>query len=77
VVVLIDENVPDAVAQFLQRRGHVVHYVRHELALGTSDKDVARHANDLGGIVVTWNYKDFAPCVAACQPVKVIELPAH
>ena len=59
MLLLIDENVPDSVAQFFRERGHDVRLVRDLFLPGTADPVIASVGNDLGAIIVTWNHKDF------------------
>ena len=42
---LIDEDVPESVAQFLRSRGHIIHYVR-ELSLAGSPDHIVAAAGD-------------------------------
>lgn len=56
---LIDENVPESVAGFLRSRGHDVALVRDELTAGVPDSVVAKVAEEMQCIIVTWNVKDF------------------
>ncbi len=59
MLLLIDENVPDAAARFFRDRGHDVRLVRDLFAPGTLDPIIAAAGDELGAIVVTWNRKDF------------------
>ena len=56
---LVDENVPDSVAQFFKERGHTVTLVRDILPRGTPDQIVALVGDELRAVIVTWNHKDF------------------
>jgi predicted nuclease of predicted toxin-antitoxin system len=58
MTLLIDENVPNSVAQFFIDRGHSVSYVRDVLPAGTPDPVIARIGDRLSAIVVTWD-RDF------------------
>jgi predicted nuclease of predicted toxin-antitoxin system len=58
MVLLIDENVPNSVAQLFIERGHDVHFVRDLLPAGTPDPVVAAVGDSLSAIVVTWD-RDF------------------
>jgi predicted nuclease of predicted toxin-antitoxin system len=55
---LIDENVPNSVAEFFISRGHEIQYVREVLAGGTPDPLIAKVGDSLSAIVVTWD-RDF------------------
>jgi hypothetical protein len=59
MVVVTDEMVPDSIGNFLQSRHHKVYRVRDHLKEGTPDAGVARFANQVGAIVITWNVRDF------------------
>jgi predicted nuclease of predicted toxin-antitoxin system len=59
MLLLIDENVPDSVAEFFRERGHDVRLVRELLPAGTADPVIATLGDEWGAIVVTWNHKDF------------------
>jgi len=58
MLLLIDENVPESVTDFLRARGHDVRLVREVLPAGTADPILARIGDELEAIVVTWD-KDF------------------
>ena len=55
---LIDENVPNSVAEFFAARGHHVQFVRDMLPAGTPDPVVASIGDRLAAVVVTWD-RDF------------------
>ncbi|MGH2633105.1 MAG: DUF5615 family PIN-like protein [Tepidiformaceae bacterium] len=55
---LIDENVPDSVSDFLRDRGHDVDLVRDRLGQMTPDEYIAWVGDELGAVVVTMD-KDF------------------
>jgi predicted nuclease of predicted toxin-antitoxin system len=56
---LIDEDVPESVAQYLRERGHIIHYVRELSLAGSPDPIVAAAGDRLGAVIVTWNTRDF------------------
>ena len=58
MLLLIDENVPNSVAEFFASRGHDVRYVRDILPGGTPDPVIATIGHRLSAIVVTWD-RDF------------------
>jgi predicted nuclease of predicted toxin-antitoxin system len=58
MVLLIDENVPNSVAEFLVARGHDVRFVRDLFPAGTPDPVIARIGDRLSAVVVTWD-RDF------------------
>ncbi len=60
---LIDEDVPLAVAEYIQRREHEARQSRDDLVRGSYDWVLAdyAHANNL--IVVTWNHRHFAKLI--------------
>src|SRR4029079_10197864 len=55
---LLDENVPNSVGEFLEARGHHVDLVRDSLGQMTPDEVIAWVGNNLSAIVVTID-KDF------------------
>ncbi len=57
---LIDEDVPLAVAEYIQNRGHEAIQAREVLVRGSHDWVLANHAHANKLIVVTWNHKHFA-----------------
>lgn len=59
MLLLIDENVPNSVVEFLRQRGHDTRHVRDLFPNGTPDPIIATLGDELGAIVVTWNHKDF------------------
>lgn len=65
MTLLIDENVPNSVAEFFAGRGHHVSYVRDVLPAGTPDPVVARIGDRLSAIVVTWD-RDFEASSGVC-----------
>lgn len=56
---LIDEDVPQSVADFFRDRGHEVILVRDVLLPGTPDAAIAAIGDEIEAIVVTWNHRDF------------------
>ena len=56
---LIDEDVPQSVADLFVERGHEVILVRDILLPGTPDPVIAAMGDEMEAIVVTWNQKDF------------------
>ena len=62
MLLLIDENVPNSVAEFFQQRGHDVQFVRDVLPAGSPDPVVAKVGDRLSAIVVTWD-RDFETIV--------------
>ena len=58
MLLLIDENVPQSVAEFLARRGHEVRYVQKLFPRGTPDPVIAAMGDRLSAIIVTWD-RDF------------------
>jgi predicted nuclease of predicted toxin-antitoxin system len=59
VLFLVDENVPESIAEFLRVRGHRVLSARDELASGAPDPVIMASADAVGAVVVTWNRKHF------------------
>jgi predicted nuclease of predicted toxin-antitoxin system len=59
VRLLIDEDVPQSVVDFLQERGHEAILVREILLPGAADPVIAAIGDELEAIIVTWNQKDF------------------
>ena len=62
MLLLIDENVPDSVAQLFVERGHDVRYVRDLFPAGTPDPVIATIGDRLAAVVVTWD-RDFESLV--------------
>lgn len=60
---LIDENVPDSVAQFFFERGHEIVFARDLLPRGTPDQVIAVLGNELDSIIVSWD-QDFLGLVS-------------
>lgn len=58
MLLLIDENVPDSVAELFASRGHDVRLVRDLFPAGTPDPVIATIGDRLSAIVVTWD-RDF------------------
>ena len=63
MLLLIDENVPNSVAEYLASRGHEVRYVRDLFPGGTPDPVIATMGNRLSAIIVTWD-RDFEKLVS-------------
>ena len=55
---LIDENVPNSVAEVFAARGHTVEFVRDLFPAGSPDPVIAAIGDRLSAIVVTWD-RDF------------------
>jgi predicted nuclease of predicted toxin-antitoxin system len=64
MLLLIDENVPNSVAEFFRERSHDVRLVRDLFPGGTPDPVIAVAGDELGAIVVTWNHRDFKKLAA-------------
>src|SRR5438132_9430820 len=62
MLLLIDENVPNSVAQLFAERGHDVRFVRDLFPAGTPDPVIAAIGDRLSAIVVTWD-RDFETLV--------------
>ena len=58
MLLLIDENVPNSVAELFASRGHDVRFVRDMFPAGTPDPVIATIGDRLSAIVVTWD-RDF------------------
>lgn len=59
MLLLIDEDVPESVVEFLRERGHEILYARNLTGSGAKDPVVARIGDEATAIIVTWNQKDF------------------
>jgi predicted nuclease of predicted toxin-antitoxin system len=62
MLLLIDENVPNSVAEIFASRGHEVRFVRDLFPAGTPDPVIATIGERLSAIVVTWD-RDFEQLV--------------
>jgi predicted nuclease of predicted toxin-antitoxin system len=62
VLLLVDENVPQSVADFFAARGHQVKQVGDILPAATPDPVIAAVGDQMSAIVVTWD-KDFESLV--------------
>ncbi|MGI8857692.1 MAG: DUF5615 family PIN-like protein [Thermomicrobiales bacterium] len=62
MLLLVDENVPDSVSNFLRSRGHDVRLVRDLFPRGIPDPVIAARGNEFSAIVVTVD-KDFESIV--------------
>jgi predicted nuclease of predicted toxin-antitoxin system len=62
MLLLVDENVPNSVAEFFASRGHDVQFVRELFPAGTPDPVIATIGDHLSAIVVTWD-RDFETLV--------------
>lgn len=63
MLLLIDENVPNSVADFFSDRGHDVRFVRDIFPGGTPDPVIAIMGDRLSAIVVTWD-RDFEKLIS-------------
>jgi|SRR5260370_29131324 hypothetical protein len=59
MLLLIDENVPNSVAELFRERSHDVRFVADLFPSGTPDSAIAMAGDEMGAIVVTWNQRDF------------------
>ncbi len=64
MLLLIDEHVPDSITKLLRNRGHDVRLVRDSGLKGEVDPLIAKAANEIGAIVVTFNHRHFATLIA-------------
>lgn len=60
---LIDENVPQSVADFFAERGHIVEYVKDLFPARSPDPVIATIGDQMSAIVVTWD-RDFEQLVS-------------
>ncbi len=56
MLLLIDENVPNSVAELFRARGHDVRFVRDLFPAGSPDPVIATIGDRLSAIVVTWDH---------------------
>ena len=63
MLLLIDEGVPNSVAEYLASRDHEVRYVRELFPGGIPDPVIATIGDKLSAIVVSWD-KDFEALVS-------------
>lgn len=68
MLVLVDEDVPQSVAEFLAGREHQTEFVREVLVPGSADILVARWADDHGAVVATCNLRHFRRLIARVPP---------
>ena len=68
ITFLVDENVPESVAEFLRGRGHTVYHVRDLCLAGSPDPIIAAAGDRLDAVVVTWNHRDFKKIVSRIPP---------
>lgn len=54
----LDQNVPDSIGRYLQKRGHSVFRLRHHIPDNSPDPAVAMTALTAGRILVSWD-RDF------------------
>lgn len=62
MILIIDENVPQTVAEFFRGRGHSVIPIRDFLGRGAPDAAIARFSDEAMAVVVTWD-RDFKQIV--------------
>jgi hypothetical protein len=53
VVLIVDENAPDAIADFFVSHGYTAYLVRERFGAGTPDRVIARAASEMSAVVVT------------------------
>jgi hypothetical protein len=54
-VLIIDENAPDAIANFFITQGYTAYLVRDRFGAGTPDRVIARAASEMRAVVVTYD----------------------
>ena len=59
MLLLIDETVPNSVAELFRERSHDVRFVPDLFPSGTPDPAIAMAGDEMGAILVTWNHRDF------------------
>ena len=69
MVVLADEHVDPEIIRFLHDRGHDARSVRRTPLRGQPDEALAEAADQLGGIVLTWNHRDFSQLISRRPPL--------
>jgi hypothetical protein len=68
LLLVIDVNVPERLTEAFVDRGHSTVIVRRMIGGRALDKKVAALADELGGVVVTWD-KDFTQIIARTSRV--------
>lgn len=72
---LIDEDVPQAVSEFLRERGHNVQMVRGSPLEREADAVLAKAVIEARGIVVTWNHRHFSQLIDRRPPLNYTRFP--
>ena len=72
---LIDEDVPQAVLEFLRGRGHDVQLAREPPLASADDEAVARAASAVQAIVVTWNHRHYSQLISRVPPLNYLRFP--
>jgi hypothetical protein len=72
---LLDEHAPNVLAEFLADRGHEVYFARERVPAGAHDRLIVAAANQLGAIVITWNFKHFRRLITRDNPQTLREFP--
>jgi Domain of unknown function (DUF5615) len=75
VTALTDEDVPDALGDFLRDRGYGVVLVRDTFGVGTPDHVIARAASERGLLVYTFNRRHFLNFARRISPYGALTHP--
>lgn len=75
MLIITDEDVPAAVAQFLASRSHQVMLARDHFLPGTSDPVITQAASHQQAVVVTWNRRHFKALAKRRRPSGALRYP--
>jgi hypothetical protein len=64
MTLVADEHIPPQMIAYLRARGHVIHLVTQSTIKGEADEVVCALAEQLGGVVLTFNHRHYARLLA-------------
>src|SRR5689334_3342139 len=64
MILVADEHIPPQIVAHLRGRGHAIHLVTQSTIKGEADEVVCALAEQLGGIVLTFNHRHYARLLA-------------
>ncbi len=75
MTLVIDEHIRPPIVTYLRQRGHITHLVTQSIIKSEADELVCALAEQLGGVVVTFNHRHYARLLARIPQSGVVRFP--
>jgi len=75
MTLVIDEHIPPSLVALLRQRGHTAHLVTQSTIKGSADEVVCALAEQLGGIVVTFDHNHYERLLPRIPQSRALRFP--